>query len=178
MKGKLFVGNFHDRLKLQLLVFSKSCFSGFYLPDHVNIGKGRSDIMSPIEFTISVQFCNKSLGSVILCSLETAWGRWTNREFYQKHFLDHSAFCLLLEYSKETVASESSQGKIPSWNLQREKDWCKLFGEWNGFLSKFVFDERLSVVCIEDAFETYLPASMIPSEKVIRLENRISIPDL
>jgi hypothetical protein len=35
-----------------------------YLSDHVNIGKGRSDIMSPIEFTISVQFCNKSLGSV------------------------------------------------------------------------------------------------------------------
>ena len=31
----------------------------FYLSDHVNIGKGRSHIMSPIEFTISVQFCKR-----------------------------------------------------------------------------------------------------------------------
>ena len=46
------------------------------------------------------------------------------------------------------------------------------------FFVQIRFAERLSVVCIEDAFETYLPASMIPSEKVIRLENRISIPDL
>ena len=75
------------------------------------------------------------------------------------------------------------KGNSSKWKLSRENPFMKSTEReglvqtlWRvkWFFVQIRFAERLSVVCIEDAFETYLPASMIPSENVIRLENGIS----
>ena len=86
-------------------------------------------------------------------------------------------FCWL-EFPMETVACESSQGKVKSLHEIYRREIGRGANSWRvkslDWFCPNIFDDHLSRLCIEDAFETYLPASMIPSENVIRLENGIS----
>lgn len=103
--------------------------------------------------------------------------RWTNREFYQKHFLDHSA-CWLELFNGNSSMWKLSGKKVKSLHEIYRREIGRGANSWRvkslDWFCPNIFDDHLSRLCIEDAFETYLPASMIPSENVIRLENRIS----
>ena len=96
------------------------------------------------------------------------YNRWTNREFYQKHvFLDH--FLLILDFNGKMKALNVGNPFMKSTEKDRERGAATL-GEWKRRRTEILSNPPLtftSLLCIEDAFETYLPASMNPSENVI-----------
>ena len=96
------------------------------------------------------------------------YNRWTNREFYQKHvFLDH--FLLILDFNGKMKALNGGNPFMKSTEKDRERGAATL-GEWKRRRTEILSNPPLtitSLLCIEDAFETYLPASMNPSENVI-----------
>ena len=96
-----------------------------YLADHVNIGKGRSHIMSSIEFTISVEFCNKSsmfqwskFPIVVMNSTKT------QIFFNHKVFSDESKFIWNL-WAQDTLHEIYKGAKVQGGHYLVSESWVK-----------------------------------------------------
>ena len=124
--------------------------------------------MSPIEFTISVQLCKRENHGC-----QRQHNARTVQSVDQSWILPKTCvfrpFLLMLDFNGKMKALNGGNPFMKSTEKDRKRGAATL-GEWKRRRTEILSNPPLtitSLLCIEDAFETYLPASMNPSENVI-----------